>query len=209
MARAASSSRRRRRRARRGRRTSQASAILLTAVVAAPLLVGGGILLAEAATPDACRTHAEVRAGLGYSDEQLAHAQTIIAAGRDLGLGERDQTIAVMTAAGESSLRNLDYGDWETARVTNPDGSRTTSIGLFQQQDGWGTRDERLDPHTAATLFYRTLIARVPDRDALPPTQVAHRTQVNLDPEHYERYWDDAVAIVDWATAPPGTLHCD
>ncbi|MCT9819572.1 peptidase M23 [Microbacterium sp. W1N] len=131
-----------------------------------------------------------------YSDAQLANAQTIIAAGRDAGFGDRDVTIAVMTALGESSLRNIDYGDWETSGVTNPDGTRTTSIGLFQQQDGWGTREQRLDPYTAATLFYRAMERRVPDRASVEPTLVAHRTQVNKDPQHYARYWDDAARIV-------------
>ncbi len=119
-----------------------------------------------------------------------------MSAGRDLGLSERDQTIAVMTAMGESSLHNLDHGDWETSGVTNPDGSRTTSIGLFQQQDGWGTRDERLDPYTAAVLFYRAMVARVPDRDGLEPTEVAHRTQINRDRDHYAPYWPRAVALI-------------
>ena len=132
-----------------------------------------------------------------YTREQRDNAAIIVSAGRDLGLSERDQTIAVMTAMGESSLRNLDYGDWETSGVTNPDGSRTTSIGLFQQQDGWGTRDERLDPYTAAVLFYRAMVARVPDRDGLEPTEVAHRTQINRDRDHYAPYWPRAVALVD------------
>ena len=132
----------------------------------------------------------------GYGNERLANACTILTAGRDLGLDERDQTIAVMTAMGESSLRNIDYGDWETNGVTNPDGSRTTSIGLFQQQDGWGSREARLDPYSAATIFYRAMLARVPDRAGLEPTLVAHRTQVNADPQHYARYWDRAVRVV-------------
>lgn len=132
----------------------------------------------------------------GYGAEQLAHACTILAAGRDLGLDQRDQTIAVMTAMGESSLRNIDYGDWETSGVTNPDGSRTTSIGLFQQQDSWGSREARMDPYTSAGMFYRAMTVRVPDRAAVEPTLVAHRTQVNADPYHYVRYWDRAVRVV-------------
>lgn len=132
----------------------------------------------------------------GYGVEQLGNACTILTAGRDLGFDERDQTIAVMTAMGESSLRNIDYGDWETNGVTNPDGSPTTSIGLFQQQDNWGTREERLDPYTAATLFYRAMAKKVPDRAALDPTVVAHDIQVNADPLHYARYWDRALRVV-------------
>ena len=142
-------------------------------------------------------------AAAAYDAEQLCHAATIMDVGADLGLPTRDQTIAVMTAIGESSLRNLDYGDWETSGVRNPDGSPTTSIGLFQQQDWWGSREERMNPHTAATLFYRAMTAKVPEpeRSAIAPTLVAHRTQVNDDPEHYAAYWPAAVAVVEKLTA--------
>ena len=68
----------------------------------------------------------------GYSGEQLTNAQAIIAAAWAMNLGGNAQVIGVMTAMDESSLRNIDYGDWETSGWTNPDGSRTTSIGLFQ-----------------------------------------------------------------------------
>mgnify|MGYP001109809954 CR=1 FL=1 len=134
----------------------------------------------------------------GFGREQLDNARTIVTAGHDAGLPSRDQTIAVMTALGESSLQNIDYGDWETNGVTNPDGTRTTSIGLFQQQDGWGTREQRMDPYTAATLFYRAMVDDVPEpeRSATAPTEVAHRVQINRDPEHYAPYWPLAERIV-------------
>lgn len=156
--------------------------------------------LTPAPAPAAPLTPAEATcaAAASYSDEQWAHAGVIVGVGQALGVSPRDQTIGVMTALGESSLRNLDYGDWETSGVTNPDGTRTTSIGLFQQQDSWGTREERLDPATAATLFYRAMLARVPEpeRSTLEPTLVAHRTQVNRDPQHYARYWERAQQLV-------------
>lgn len=137
------------------------------------------------------------RAVSPYDQEQRENAVSIMSAGSDLGLSVRDQAIAVMTAMGESSLRNIDYGDAQTSGVTNPDGTPTTSIGLFQQQDAWGSRDERLDPATASLLFYRAMVDRVPDRDSLAPTLVAHRTQINRDPDHYARYWPAAVALVE------------
>lgn len=156
--------------------------------------------LTPAPAPAAPLTPAEATcAAVGsYTDAQWAHAGVIVGVGQALGVSPRDQTIGVMTALGESSLRNLDYGDWETSGVTNPDGTRTTSIGLFQQQDSWGTREERLDPATAATLFYRAMLARVPEpeRSTLEPTLVAHRTQVNRDPQHYARYWEPAQQLV-------------
>ncbi|GAA2582620.1 peptidase M23 [Microbacterium binotii] len=194
---------------RRGARGGLIAAVV--ALAAAPLILIVALLAAGSAAISAFDGGDPIDVGVGdaphppgiaepgiagYGSGQLANACTILAAGRDLGFDERDQTIAIMTAMGESSLRNLDYGDWETNGVTNPDGSPTTSIGLFQQQDSWGTREERLDPYTAATIFFRAMAERVPDRAALDPTQVAHETQVNADPLHYARFWDRAVRVV-------------
>lgn len=164
-------------------------------MLALTLVVAG--LFGAFSTPRAMSPLDTPPATADFDDEQRANAAVIMTAGRDLGLSVRDQAIGVMTALGESSLRNIDYGDWETSGVTNPDGTRTTSIGLFQQQDGWGSREQRLDPYTAATLFYRAMVTRVPDRDGLAPTIVAHRTQVNRDADHYARYWPLAVELVE------------
>ena len=207
--------------ARRVRRRRTRRAWLIVVGILTPLLVGAGLVLGggyaltalanavdDAVTPvfepGVPIPPAPVAPNIaGYGVEQLGHACTILAAGRDLGFDPRDQTIAVMTAMGESSLRNIDYGDWETSGVTNPGGSQTTSIGLFQQQDNWGTREQRLDPYTAATIFYRAMAARVPDRAALEPTIVAHNTQINADPSHYARYWDRAVRVVAAVSGAP------
>lgn len=180
---------------------------MAVAVVLAPALVLGGFALVQAASVPVVICRSVLAA---YTDEQIGNARTIVAAGRDAGLPQRDQTIAVMTAIGESSLRNIDYGDWETGGVTNPDGARTTSIGLFQQQDGWGTREQRLDPYTAATLFYRAMVTRVPEpeRSSLAPTTVAHRTQVNADPQHYERFWPAAERLVAELADPRADDSC-
>ncbi|WP_367183090.1 hypothetical protein [uncultured Cellulomonas sp.] len=127
----------------------------------------------------------------GYSGAQLDNAAAILAAGARLGLSLRDQTIGVMTAMGESSLKVLDHGD-----KAGPD-----SRGLFQQRDNgaWGTLAQRMDPTASATSFF-TALQRVGDRDAMSPTQVAHAVQRNADPHHYTRYWDDAVAVVSRLT---------
>ncbi|MFX4034579.1 hypothetical protein ACJBY0_10370, partial [Streptococcus suis] len=39
----------------------------------------------------------------------------------------------------------------------------------------------------------------VPERErhGLDPTLVAHRTQINSDPQHYARYWPAAVRMVE------------
>ena len=127
----------------------------------------------------------------GYDGTQLDNAGAIIAAGQRMGLSLRDQTIGVMTAMGESSLRALDHGD-----KAGPD-----SRGLFQQRDNgaWGTLAQRMDPTASATGFY-TALTRVGGREAMSPTQVAHSVQRNADPQHYAKHWDDAVAVVSRLT---------
>ncbi|MDZ5146361.1 M15 family metallopeptidase [Microbacterium testaceum] len=140
----------------------------------------------------------------GWKHEQLVNAAHIVAAAQVMGLDARAQVVGVMTAMGESSLVNIGYGDWETSGIRNPDGSPTTSIGLFQQQAGWGSVDERMDPEKSATLFFRAL-EKVDGWQSLEPTIAAHRVQRNQDPYHYEPYFQDATAVVSALTGLPLT----
>ena len=123
----------------------------------------------------------------GYCQDQLANAATIISAAKSFGIGTRTQTIGVMTAMGESSLHNLDYGD-----AAGPD-----SRGLFQQRanGAWGTLSDRMTPYTAARNFFSALV-KVPDWQTMEPTALAHAVQINQDPHHYARYWPAAQAVV-------------
>lgn len=131
----------------------------------------------------------------GWVGEQLENAAIIVRTADELGLERDGQILGVMAAMGESSLRNIDYGDWETSGVTNPDGTRTSSIGLFQQQDWWGSVEDRMDPATAARLFF-TRLERVPQWQTLEPSHAIHRVQINSDREHYARFEDDATRVV-------------
>lgn len=122
---------------------------------------------------------------MGWSGEQLVNAASVMNAGQALGASVRDQTIAVMTAMGESSLRVLNSGD-----AAGPD-----SRGLFQQRTGWGTLECRMDATCSSELFFRALLT-VSDRASLAPTLVAHEVQRNADPNHYAKFWTDAQAVV-------------
>ena len=137
----------------------------------------------------------------GWKGDPLRNAAAIVSTATAHGLGRDGQILGVMTAMGESSLRNIDYGDWETSGVTNPDGERTSSIGLFQQQDWWGSAEERMDPATSAGLFYARLV-RLDGWAGMEPTQAIHRVQINSDPEHYARFETDAAEIVDALSGP-------
>lgn len=137
----------------------------------------------------------------GWQGEQIVNAATIVQTAATYGFQRDGEILGVMAAMGESSLRNIDYGDWETSGVRNPDGTSTSSIGLFQQQSWWGSTAERMDPATAAGLFYARM-ARLAGWQQMEPTQAIHRVQVNADPEHYAQFEDDAIAVVDALSGP-------
>lgn len=136
-----------------------------------------------------------------WNAEQLTNAAHIMNAASAMGLGVRAEQVGVMTAMGESSLRNISYGD----NAINPDGSVADSIGLFQQQSSWGSTVDRMDPATSARLFFERLV-KVPGWEQMDPSRAAHAVQINSDPNHYTRWWDDAVTVTDYlARTHPGT----
>ncbi|WP_159796660.1 M15 family metallopeptidase [Puerhibacterium puerhi] len=188
---------------------------IIAAILAVPLLVvvilggdGGCVASGSAAAAGAVSAGQLEQVGdvPGLSgdpdtrDEQLANAAVIINTAKDLGLPLKAQAIGVMTALGESSLINVDHGD-DVHGVTNPDGSPTCSLGLFQQQWclGWGTREQVLDPAYAATKFFERL-AQVAGWQDLEPTIAANKVQRNADPFHYAPYWETANAVVSALT---------
>lgn len=177
--------------------TSTPIVTIVSAVLAVVLLIIALLAFFAPASAAACNptsggkidpTKVPTTSISGYGHEQLVNAAYIIQAAQDKGLSVRDQTIGVMTAMGESSLRVLDYGD-----AVGPD-----SRGLFQQRDNWGPLAERMDPYISAGKFFDAMVQKVPEaeRQTLAPTLVAHRTQINADPYHYEPFWVPATAIV-------------
>lgn len=144
------------------------------------------------AEPDSA-AELEVRTMIGadeveFAGAQLSNAAHILLAGRDAGLGTRDQVIGVMTAIGESTLLVVDHGD----------GAGPDSRGLFQQRDNgaWGSYSDRMNPRLSADNFFAALLA-VTERDALTPSEAAHRVQGNADPQHYSKYWQAAIAVTE------------
>ena len=183
---------RRRRMLRRALIATAAVAVVVGVGVLVPLSIAHDPVVVCAADP---ATYPD--AGIaGWRGEQLENAATIMQTAAGMGLGRDAQILGVMTAMGESSLHNIDYGDWETNGVTNPDGTRTSSIGLFQQQTWWGSIEQRMDPASAAGLFF-TRLARLPDWQTMERSHAIHRVQINTDRDYYSRYEADAVAVVD------------
>jgi len=123
----------------------------------------------------------------GYTQEQLKNAAAIMGAGNALDLSVNGQMISVMVALGESGLRVLDTGD----------GAGPDSRGLFQQRGNgaWGSYADRMDPAISAGNFIKALQA-VAGWELLEPTIAASKVQRNADPYHYQKYWPEAVKLV-------------
>ena len=149
-------------------------------------------------------TTANLTAPQDVKKEQIKFAKEIDKTAQELGLPGKASEIAIITAYGESTLQNLDYGD-QVHGVTNPDGSLATSYGLFQQQtsQGWGTKEEVTNPAHATKSFLlgpehdgsRGLLT-VPGWQTREITQVIHEVQGNADAGHYASSYAPARAIM-------------
>ena len=126
--------------------------------------------------------------------EQKANAELIVTIGIQRGFSTRSIQIAIATAIQESDLRNLDHGD-------------ATSLGLFQQQNNWGTVAERLDPTTATNKFYDAL-EKIDGRDLQSMMEVAITVQSPKRSAYESRWkWDTVSAeIVNGRSGDPNSI---
>lgn len=118
---------------------------------------------------------------MSLTPEQQENARIIQEVGRELGASDRDILIALMTAAQESNLKNINYGDRD-------------SIGLFQQRRPWGTDEQRMDPRESARMFFEGGHTGQPglfskkNRDQMSLTQAAQAVQVSAFPDAYAKW---------------------
>ncbi len=192
----------RRRSRRKSRRRDLIWIKVLVPVVLLLAVVGSAfVLLRPSAAPEpkpsaipACPRVAAVTVGAylvpagpiaGFCQGQLVNAAQVLRAAQSYGLSVHGQEIGVMTAIGESSLRNVNYGD-----TAGPD-----SRGIFQQRSNYGDLANRMDPYTAARAFFLRMQGIV-SWETLSPTVVAHTVQRNADPDYYTKYWLKAVTVV-------------
>ncbi len=174
---------------------------LLTGLVVLAL-VGGIVVLAgrwvyrsvEGFLPPPEGCVAEVDgAEVELNREQAENASLIVAVAVRRGLPARAATIALATAYQESRIENIAYGDRD-------------SVGLFQQRpsQGWGTREQILDPYYATGKFYDGLV-EVPGYADLPVTEAAQAVQRSAFPEAYAQHEANArvlaSALTGWSEA--------
>lgn len=171
------------------------------ALVVVPLALIFSLLLFFSNPGGACGTPGQTASGkttqtiAGYGPDQLSVAAAIINEAARRGLPVRAQLLGVMTAMDESGLRALSYGDYETSGMLNPDGTPTTSVGPFQQQESWGTLEQRMDPTSSAGLFYDRLV-NVSGWETMEPTIAIHNVQVNQDPYVYAKFQQPAEEVL-------------
>ncbi|MEU6716803.1 VCBS repeat-containing protein [Nonomuraea sp. NPDC046802] len=120
--------------------------------------------------------------------DRIACARMVVQAVKNRGFVLRAGVIAIATVIVESSLQN--YTSVEDH----------TSLGLFQQQDSWGSVEERTDPTWATYAFLRKMVKEFPDGiwQHTPIGEVCWRVQVP-DPRYNDRYAyevDDATTLV-------------
>ena len=170
----------------------------VVAVVVASIGIGAFLLTRDrqSGVPPGCRVSL---GGVTYtmSQEQTAHATTIAAVGKRMGMPDRAVSIALAAALQESKLHNLEHGDRD-------------SLGLFQQRpsQGWGTASQVLTPHYAASAFYRHL-TQVAGWENMPVTTAAQRVQHSSAPNAYAQWENQARAIAQATTGEiPAGLSC-
>ncbi|HWB35258.1 MAG TPA: hypothetical protein VHA75_04450 [Rugosimonospora sp.] len=122
---------------------------------------------------------------VSLSPEQMANAATIAAVGITRKVPPRAIVVALAAAQQESKLFNLEGGDRD-------------SVGLFQQRpsQGWGTREQILDPRYAAGQFYKALL-KVKGWQDMRIADAAQKVQRSADGERYQRWAPSAQAMAD------------
>jgi len=132
-----------------------------------------------------------------FTPEQTANAALISAVAVKRGLPPRAATIAIATAIQESKLRNLTFGDRD-------------SVGLFQQRpsQGWGTREQILDPVYSTQKFYDALM-KIAGYATAPITEVAQQVQHSAFPEAYADHEQQGRVLASTLTGQsPAALGC-
>ena len=128
---------------------------------------------------------------------QASIAATIAGVAAQRAMPERAITIAYAAALQESYLEDLRYGDRD-------------SVGVFQQRpsQGWGTRQQLLDPVYASTRFFMALAA-IPHYERLRVYKAAQAVQHSADGSAYSQWVrQGADMAAGFSGRQPRTVSC-
>ncbi|MDQ3165223.1 MAG: hypothetical protein M3Q17_03515 [Actinomycetota bacterium] len=175
--------------------------VVVGTVVAAAVAGVGGVLVwrnGDAILPGTAYCEAQIGDAAVRLDLEQAHNAALIAAvAVRRELPARATSIALAAAYQESKIANIDYGDRD-------------SLGLFQQRpsQGWGTREQILDPYYATGAFYDALV-RVDGYESMPIHDAAQEVQRSADGGAYEQHESAARTVASALTGySPAALSC-
>jgi murein DD-endopeptidase MepM/ murein hydrolase activator NlpD len=109
---------------------------------------------------------------------------------RELRIEPRGWVVALAAGMQESGLRPLPYGDRD-------------SLGVFQQRTAWGTVSQRMNPRSAARMFFtgghggQRGLLDIPGWERMSVTRAVQAVQVSAYPDAYAKWESLAVAIVE------------
>jgi cell wall-associated NlpC family hydrolase len=142
---------------------------------------------------------------MGLNQQQISNAAIIVHTAQSMGIPQQGMVIGIMTALQESSLfdypnakipssfsdPNAQLGGYTSSNPPN----NGTSLGLFQQQNNWGTVAQRMNQSYAAAHFFRRMKG-IPQWQTLPLGQVAQTVQGSAYPLAYNPWQQGASTLV-------------
>lgn len=149
--------------------------------------------------------------------QQLSNVSTIAQTANTWtpsAIPEEGIVIATMVGLQESSMYNLPNShvpgsetnpnvQWGPYSKSHPP-HNGTSVGVFQQQNNWGTVAQRMDVKESATLFFMRMLG-VPNWQVLLPGQVAQDVQASGYPKLYTPWLKTAQGVVKYILGVPCT----
>ena len=162
------------------------------------VLVGNNPTLAPVAYCVTGATKGSDEVSDSFTAEQIANAATIIKVGRSRNVPAQGLVIALAASLQESRLRNLSYGDRDSA-------------GLFQMRPstGWGSFDQVTDPVYAATAFFggpdvppaNQGLLDIDGWESLSIAEAAQAVERSAYPDAYAKWTDEATQLVERLTS--------
>jgi murein DD-endopeptidase MepM/ murein hydrolase activator NlpD len=167
--------------------------ILLMLVGLVVIVAPGNRAPASALSLQSCSTSSQESVpGLHLDAGQLRVARDIVAAGRSLRVPARGWVIAIAAGLQESRLRPLRRGDRD-------------SLGVFQQRAASGSASDRINPSTAALLFFtggrgQRGLLDVPGWQHLSVARAAKAVEVSAYPDAYAKWGALSARVVHGLT---------
>lgn len=136
----------------------------------------------------------------GLNERQMEIAVTVVEVGREMGISEQGQAVALITAMQESKMQNYASHVLPESLEYPYDaiGSDFDSVGVFQQRPsmGWGSVKEIMNVEYATETFYKALL-NVDGWEKMAMTVAAQTVQGSAFPDAYAQWEDLAWAVIE------------